>query len=92
MASGTGFYLYAIVIVVFIGAILLIFQVTKFGDLDHRSYILKLKLSPDQKNTVNELCKQHCRHYAVVSISRGSEDADSYEQLRSNKFRTGRAV
>ena len=76
MASGTGFYLYAIVFVLFIGAILVLFHVFKFGDLDDRSYVLKLRISPDQKEKVRALCKQHCRHFAVVSISRGSEGAD----------------
>lgn len=77
MASGTGFYLYAIIFVVFFGGILVLFHVTKFGDLEHRSYVLKLRLSPNQKATLAALCKQHCRHFAVVSISRGSKDADA---------------
>jgi len=76
MAAGTGFYLYAIVFVVFIGAILILFHLFKFGDLDHRSYVLKLRISQNQKDTVSDLCKQHCRHFAVVSISRSSEDTE----------------
>jgi len=76
MAAGTGFYLYAVVFVVFTGAILMLFHTFKFGDLDHRSYVLKLRLSQHQKDTLGALCKQNCRHFAVVSISRSSEDTD----------------
>ncbi len=75
MAAGTGFYLYAAVFTVFLGAILLAFDFFKFGDLDHRSYVLKLRISPNDKETMASLCREHCRHYAIVSISRSSDDA-----------------
>ncbi|NIA68085.1 DUF4956 domain-containing protein [Pelagibius litoralis] len=75
MAAGTGFYIYAAIFTGFLGAILLAFHVFKFGDLDHRSYVLKLRLAPADKDTISALCREHCRHFAVVSISRSSDDA-----------------
>lgn len=76
MAAGTGFYLYAIVFIAFMGAVLLIFHYFKFGDLEHRTYVLKLRISPADKDTISDLCKEHCRHFAVVSISRSSEESE----------------
>lgn len=75
MAAGTGFHLYAAVFTGFLGALLLAFHFLKFGDLDHRSYVLKLRLSPSDKDTVAKLCREHCRHFAVVSITRTNDDA-----------------
>lgn len=75
MAAGTGFHLYAAVFTGFLGALLLAFHMFKFGDLDHRSYVLKLRLSPGDKDTVAKLCREHCRHFAVVSITRTTDDA-----------------
>lgn len=76
MAAGTGFYLYAIVFIAFIGSVLLIFHFFKFGDLEHRTYVLKLRISPSDKDVVTELCKEHCRHFAVVSITRSSAESE----------------
>ncbi|WP_299625440.1 DUF4956 domain-containing protein [Pelagibius sp.] len=75
MAAGTGFHLYAAIFTGFLGAVLLGFHLLKFGDLDHRSYVLKLSLQPQDKEAVAEICRQHCRHFAVVSISRAGDDA-----------------
>jgi len=76
MASGTGFYLYAIVFIAFMAIVLTIFHFFKFGDLQHRTYVMKLRISPNSKDTVKELCRESCRHFAVVSITRGSEQSD----------------
>lgn len=75
MAAGTGFHLYAAIFTVFLGALMLAFHAFKFGDLDHRSYVLKLRIAPPDKDAVAALCREYCRHYAVVSISRISDDA-----------------
>lgn len=80
MAAGTGFHLYAAIFTGFLGAILLAFHVFKFGDLEHRSYVLKLRLAPSAKDTIAALCREHCRHFAVVSISRSSDD-DTVEDV-----------
>lgn len=75
MAAGTGFVLYAIVFTGFLGAVLLIFHITGFGDIEHRSYVVRMRLPPKDKDAVAALCREFCRQFSVVSISRTSDES-----------------
>jgi len=74
MACGTHFYLFSIIFTIFVVAIALFFQISEFGEINHRSYIFKITLKNGKKEEILKIFEKFCMRTSIVSIDRHSEN------------------
>lgn len=70
MAAGTKFYLLAGIFAVFTGSLILLLHFSNFGEINHNTYIFKIRLDSQSRGDISKVCELHCRRMSLVSIDR----------------------
>lgn len=76
MASGTKFYLFAIIFTIFISFLVVTFQYFRFGEAGVSFYVLRLRMKGEFREPVESLFDEVCSEYSVISIDRMAADGD----------------
>jgi uncharacterized membrane protein YhiD involved in acid resistance len=74
MACGTQFHVFAAIFTVFVAGLVLVFYSWGFGELPNKGYVVKMRIKGSDKDRVADLCRQLCKRYSVVSITRSNGD------------------
>jgi hypothetical protein len=75
MASGTGFYIFAIIFTFFFIIVLLALRWSGFGDLARKNYVLKLRIDEAGKAAIAQVCEANCNQFSLVSLDRLSQES-----------------
>ena len=74
MACGTQFYLYAAVFLFIFCLLLISFKYFGFGDLDHLSYVVKIRLEKDKRADLIEVLKTFATQHTVIAVEKLQAD------------------
>jgi|TARA_B110000046_G_C12961210_1_gene384646 uncharacterized membrane protein YhiD involved in acid resistance len=90
MASGTGFYLYALIFTLFFAFLALLFHRYKFGESSVAFYVIRIRMETDCRDILEAKLADVCTTFSVISIDRraGQNEVDDfvYElNLRDNQ-------
>lgn len=80
MACGTKFLQFAAIFVAFVVVIQVAFYFGRFGGIENRGYVLKLRVNGADRDRLSSACLDMCRRSNIVSISRAA-DADGVEDV-----------
>lgn len=68
MACGANFPMFAVAFAIFLGGLIVMLHALRFGDVASRLHVLRVRMQPDNRGPVEEVCRQMCRRYSVVAI------------------------
>lgn len=81
MASGTYFFTFAIIFSLFVSILLLLFHRFNFGEIEQRTYVVRVRSTPAAKDDIAEQFDGIVTRCDVLSVDRISEETDSEETV-----------
>ena len=81
MASGTYFYLYAIIFTLFFIILNLYFSITNFGEIKLKTIIIKLKIIEGTISNIDNLLEQYNLNYTLISTDKHDDEGNVYEDI-----------
>lgn len=74
MACGTQFYLFAALFVFIFCLILVAFKYFEFGELDHQSFVIKMRLDKNKRNDLTKLLTDFTNQHTIIAIEKLQSD------------------
>jgi uncharacterized membrane protein YhiD involved in acid resistance len=81
MATGTQFFVIAIIFTVFSVAVLLLFHHTDFGASDRQTLVLRVKIPESVMPEVERVCEELCRSTSVIAIDKSGDDKGTQDVI-----------
>jgi len=75
MATGTKFYLLAVIFTAFTAAVAVAMHHFRFGEITEHSYVLRLRMRPADRDAVEAALADAANHFDVVSIDKLAGEA-----------------
>ncbi len=76
MATGTKFYLFAVIFTAFTGATALAMHSFRFGEISERSYVLRVRMRAADRDAAEAALADMASHFDVISIDKLAGDAE----------------
>jgi hypothetical protein len=86
MATGTQFYVFAIIFDIFAASLLLCFHFFNFGQAHVATYILRVRMPQDLMPEVESVCGKYCSNASVISIDKTGEDPELQDVVFEVEF------
>lgn len=80
MACGTQFYLYAAIFLFIFCLLLISFKYFGFGDLDHLSYVVKIRMEKDKRADLIDVLGTFTTQHTIIAVEKLQAD-DSHEDV-----------
>jgi len=74
MACGTKFYLFAIIFLIIFCTLLIAFKYFRFGDLAHKSYVIKIVSNKDRRDILSSIFNNTTKQNTIISVESNNED------------------
>ena len=81
MATGTQFYLLAIVFTIFVGAVLLLFHYNDFGEAARQTFVLRVKIPENVMPEVERVCEELCETTSIIAIDKSGDDKGTQDVI-----------
>ena len=88
MACGTKFYLFAIIFLIIFCTLLIAFKYFRFGDLAHKSYVIKIVSNKDRRDILSSIFNNTTKQNTIISVESNNENTEIliYEFELKNKL------
>jgi uncharacterized membrane protein YhiD involved in acid resistance len=81
MATGTYFYMYAVIFTIFFIILNLIFEMTSFGEIKLKTIIIKLKINEGSITNISSLLETYKLNYTLISTDKHDDKGNVYEDI-----------
>ena len=79
MATGTKFYLFAVIFTAFAVAAALLMHRFRFGEIAELSYVLRVRMRPEDRDALEAAIGDKAGHFQVISIDKLANDATHHD-------------
>ena len=79
MACGTRFYNFAIIFTMSAAIIIFVHDMFGFGAIKSKSYVLRIRMNPNDREKLDEICRDLCDSHFLISLDRNAGERDIEE-------------